>query len=131
MRLDTFRDLCLGQPFATESLPFGPTTLVFKVAGKVFALMGLDAVETSANLKCDPERAVDLRERYAGVVPGYHMNKRHWNTVRLASDVPDDEIREMIGHAYELVVAGLPRRDREALAQGRDPLARDEKGAAA
>ena len=131
MRLDTFRDVCLAQPFATESLPFGPTALVFKVAGKMFALLGLDAVETTANLKCDPEEAVDLRERYAGVAPGYHMNKQHWNTVTLASDVPDDEIRDMVGASYALVVASLPRRTREALAGGRDPLGRDEKTAGA
>jgi len=121
MRLDTFRDLCLVQPFATEGQPFGPTVLVFKVGGKMFALLSLDAVEATANLKCDPEQAVDLRERYAGVAPGYHMNKQHWNTVTLASDVPDAEIRAMVEASYALVVASLPRAAREALAAGREP----------
>ena len=121
MRLDTFRDLCLAQPFATESLPFGPAALVFKVAGKMFALLSLDDVDATANLKCDPEQAVEWRERYAGVAPGYHMNKRHWNTVELASDVADDDIRQMVADAYALVVAGLPRRHRDALAEGREP----------
>ena len=124
MRLDTFRDACLALPFVTESLPFGPTALVFKVGGKMFALLSLDDVEATAtgaavgkaNLKCDPEEAVELRERYAGVAPGYHMNKRHWNTVTLASDVPDAEIRAMVAASYALVVGGLPRAARAALA---------------
>lgn len=127
MRLDTFRDLCLAQPCATEGLPFGPTALVFKVGGKMFALLELDAIEATANLKCDPEQAVELRERYAGVGPGYHMNKTHWNTVTLASDVPDDEIGDMLRASYALVAAGLPRRMRSALASGRDPLGSDGK----
>ncbi len=121
VHLDTFRDLCLSHPFVTESLPFGPTALVSKVGGKMFALLSLDEVEATANLKCEPEEAVELRERYAGVAPGYHMNKRHWNTVTLASDVPDAEIRAMVAASYALVVAGLPRAAREALAAGRAP----------
>ena len=115
MHLDAFRDHALALPGATEDLPFGPETLVFRVGGKIFALLALDAPEPTVNLKCDPERAVDLRETYAGVRPGFHMNKRHWNTVDLRGDVPAAEIRAMAGHAYVLVRAGLPRAVRDAL----------------
>jgi predicted DNA-binding protein (MmcQ/YjbR family) len=115
MHLDTFRDVALALPGTTEDLPFGPGTLVFRVGGKIFALLALDAPEPTANLKCDPERAVELREQYAGVRPGYHMNKRHWNTVALRADVPGDVLRDLVGHAYALVRAGLPRAAREAI----------------
>lgn len=115
MHLDDLRQHCLAKPGATEDLPFGPDTLVFRVRGKMFALAGLDAVSPTVNLKCDPERALDLRERYADVQPGYHMNKRHWNTVGLRGSVPAGVVRELVDHSYALVVAGLPRRDRDAL----------------
>ena len=110
MHLDAFRDLCLRQPGATESFPFGPNGLTFKVAGKMFALLHLDAIPPTANLKCDPERAVELRETYADVAPGYHMNKTHWNTVGLRGDVPNEILRQLAEHSYALVVAGLPAR---------------------
>ena len=110
MHLDTFRDLCLGLPGATEDLPFGPDALVFKVAGKMFALTNLERTPPAATLKCDPERAVELRERYADVEPGYHMSKRHWNTVGLQGDVPADVVRQLVQDSYALVVAGLPAR---------------------
>ena len=115
MHLDTFRDYALTLPGATEDLPFGPGTLVFRVGGKIFALLALDAPEPSVNLKCEPERALDLREAYDGVRPGYHMNKRHWNTVDLRGDVPADMLREMTDHSYALVRAGLPKAVREAM----------------
>ena len=115
MHLDALRDLCLGLPGATEDQPFGPDTLVFKVQGKMFALTNLERLPPAVNLKCDPERAVELRERYAGVAPGYHMNKRHWNTVELRADVPGDLVRQLVGDSYALVVAGLPRRLRDEL----------------
>ena len=115
MHLDTFRDHALALPGATEDLPFGPGTLVFRVGGKIFALLALDAPEPSVNLKCDPERAVEAREQYDGVRPGYHMNKTHWNTVDLQSDVPAAAIRDFTDHAYALVRAGLPKAAREAL----------------
>ena len=115
VHLDTFRDHALDLPGVTEDLPFGPGALVFRVGGKIFALLALDAPEPTANLKCDPERAVDLRERYVGVRPGFHMNKRHWNTVDLRGDVPAAEIREMADHAYALVRAGLRPGVRDAL----------------
>ena len=109
MHLDDLRTHCLAKPGATEDLPFGPDTLVFKVAGKMFALAGLDALPPTANLKCDPERAAQLRETYADVGPGYHMNKRHWNTIGLRGDVPGRVILDLVDHSYALVVAGLPR----------------------
>lgn len=115
MHLDTFRDICLAKPGATEDLPFGPDTLVFKVKGKMFALTNIEWPEPAANLKCDPERAVELREQYEGVRPGYHMNKTHWNTVGLQADVPGELLHQLVDHSYELVVAGLPKRVRDEL----------------
>ena len=104
----------LALPGATEDLPFGPDTLVFRVGHKMFALLALDG--NTVNLKCDPEEAVGLRERYADVAPGYHMNKAHWNTVGLQGDVPAAEIRAMAATSYALVRASLPRAVRDALA---------------
>ncbi len=107
--LEQFREYCLTKPNATEGTPFGPDNLVFKVSGKMFALASLDEVPPRVNLKCDPERALDLRDLYEEVQPGYHMNKKHWNTVVLSGGVPDNEVRAMIDHSYELVAAGLPK----------------------
>ena len=115
MHLDAFRDHALSLPSATEDQPFGPDVLVFKVGGKMFALLSLDPAEARVTLKCDPERALALRERYAGVEPGYHTSKRHWNTVALQEDVPADVVRDMADHSYALVRAGLTRAAREAL----------------
>jgi len=118
--LDDLRTYCLSLPHTTEELPFGPDTLVFKVAGKVFAISGLDSIPPGVALKCDPERAVELRERYSAVTPAYHMNKQHWNGVAFTGEVPDDEIRELVDHSYALVVAGLPKKVREGLTWGGD-----------
>jgi predicted DNA-binding protein (MmcQ/YjbR family) len=104
-----FREYCLGKPNTTEGTPFGETVLVFKVAGKMFALMSLDEVPATANLKCDPDLALDLRDRYEQVRPGYHMNKKHWNTVEIDSGIPEAELRRMIDHSYDLVVQSLPK----------------------
>lgn len=114
MHIEAFRDLCLSLPGATENFPFGEQTLVFKVGGKIFALTNIDQFE-SINLKCDPERAVELREQFEEIRPGYHMNKKHWNTVVTDGDVPDTLLREMILESYELVKASLPAKVREAL----------------
>jgi predicted DNA-binding protein (MmcQ/YjbR family) len=111
-----FRKYCLKKPGTTEDSPFGPEHIVFKVGGKMFALLAFEEVPPTANLKCDPDRALELRDRYEEVQPGYHMNKKHWNTVVLTGSVPDAEIRQMIDHSYELVVNSLPRKTREALA---------------
>ncbi len=110
MTHERLRAVCLAQPGATEDQPFGPDTVVFRVGGKIFALLALDAFPPTINLKCDPERAAALREQYAAVRPGYHMNKQHWNTVVCDGSVPPGETDAMIGHAYALVRAALPRK---------------------
>lgn len=114
MTLEQLRAHCIKKPGFSEDFPFGPETLVFRVAGKIFALMDADAFE-SVNLKCDPERAVELRERYEGIIPGYHMNKQHWNTVTAKGDVPGKLLLELADHSYDLVRASLPKKVRDAL----------------
>ena len=109
MDLEQFREYCLTKPGATEDIPFGPDVLVFKVSGKMFALAALDEVPTTVNFKCDPDLALDLRDRYEQVTPGYHMNKKHWNTVEIEVGIPDVELRKMIDHSYELVIKTLPK----------------------
>lgn len=109
MNIETFRDYCISKRHVTEEFPFDQSTLVFKVAGKMFALCDVELFE-SANLKCNPEKAVQLREEYNGIKPGYHMNKVHWNTVQMNLDVPDKLILELIDHSYNLVFASLPKR---------------------
>jgi predicted DNA-binding protein (MmcQ/YjbR family) len=115
MDLAQFREYCLSKPRATEGTPFGPDVLEFKVRGKMFALAALEEVPTTVNLKCEPDLALDLRDRYEQVRPGYHMNKKHWNTVEIESGIPDAEVRKMIDHSYELVVKRLPRVKRQLL----------------
>src|SRR2546430_2234057 len=110
MDLAKFREYCLSKPKATEGTPFGPDTLVFKVGGKIFAIDSLDDVPARANFKCEPERALEMPERYEQVRPGYHMNKKHWNTVEIESAVPDAELKKMVDHSYELVAKKLSRR---------------------
>ena len=112
MDLAEFREYCLTKPGATEGTPFGPDVLVFKVSGKMFALAALDKLPTTVNLKCDPDLALDLRDRYEQVRPGYHMNKKHWNTVEISSVIPDIELGKMIDHSYDLVVKSLSKKAR-------------------
>jgi predicted DNA-binding protein (MmcQ/YjbR family) len=112
MDLEQFREYCLSKPDATEGTPFGPDVLVFKVGGKMFALAALDEVPARVNLKCEPDLALELRDRYEQVTPGYHMNKKHWNTVEIETGIPEAELRSMIDHSYELVVKGLPKASR-------------------
>ena len=115
MHIEEFRDYCLAKPGTTEDTPFGPDTLVFKVMGKMYALTGISTFEF-VNLKCDPEYAVELREKYDGSIrPGYHMNKKQWNSVYTDGGVPDDKIRHLINHSYELVVSKLPKKLKEEL----------------
>lgn len=109
MTLESLYTCCIAKPGAEETFPFDESTLVFKVGGKMFALVGLDAAEPMVNLKCDPERAVALRAEYEGILPGWHMSKTHWNSVKLDSDVPASLVRELVDHSYDLVVASLPR----------------------
>lgn len=109
MNIESFRSYCLEKKGVTEEFPFDANTLVFKVMGKMFALADVDLFE-SINLKCDPERSVELREQFTGVVPGFHMNKNHWNTVSMDGSVPDKLAIELIDHSYDLVASKLPRR---------------------
>ena len=113
MNVEEFRVYCLAKGGVTEEFPFDETTLVFKVAGKIFAITGLDDPEFKVNLKCDPDRSVLLREEYESIRPGWHMNKRHWNTVHVDGSFPDRLFIEMIDHSYDLVVQGLPRKLRD------------------
>lgn len=118
MTPDALRTLCLSFNAAVEDFPFRPEISVFKVLGKMFALSHLDARPLTVNLKCDPEDAVRLRTEYEGlIVPGWHMNKRHWNTVS-AGELPDRLVRELVEDSYDLVVAGLPRAERLRLDRG-------------
>lgn len=114
MNIEDFRDFCLSLPGATEELPFGPDTLVFKVGGKLFALTDLQTFG-SFNVKCDPEHAAELRERYDYVLPGFHMNKKHWNTVLIGTGATEAQLRQWITDSYQLIVAALPKAVREAL----------------
>ncbi len=118
---------CLSQPHVTEETPFGPEVLVYKVGGKMFALTVPDDFPATMNLKCEPLRALEFRDRFAAIQPGYHMNKRHWNTVTLDGSLPATLVSELIEHSYQLVVAGLPRKVREEL--GRDPFPTGPAGA--
>ena len=115
MDLETIRKYCLEKKSVTESFPFGETTLVFKVRGKIFLLIGLDNFPLQFNVKCDPEKAEELREEYSSVIPAFHMNKKHWNTVILNGQIPLKQIREMINDSYQLVVRSLPLTERKKL----------------
>ena len=106
---------CAAKPGAVEDYPFGDDVAVFKVAGRIFALVPLGGAPGSVSLKCDPDLAVGLRGRYAGVTPGYHLNKRHWNTVALDGSVPSEEVLDLIDHSYDLVVARLTKAQRDQL----------------
>lgn len=110
MNIETLRDYCLSKDGAEETLPFGPDTLVFKVAGKAFLLTGFDSDPLRFNVKCDPEKAVELREEFSCVLPGYHMNKKHWNTIVADGSVSAKQLKEWIDHSYDLVTASLPKK---------------------
>lgn len=109
MNIEEYREYCISKKGVTEEFPFDKSTLVFKVMGKMFALTSVDNFD-SVNLKCKPEAAIQLREQYNGVIPGYHMNKKHWNTVSVLGDVTDTLLKKWIDHSYELVVKGLTKR---------------------
>ena len=114
MDLEAFRKYCLSKKGVSEGFPFGEDTLVFKVMGKIFAITSFEQ-PLSVNLKCDPEKAVELRESYEDVQPGYHMNKKHWNTVNFEGEISVRELKEMTDHSYELVVNSLPKKLKEEL----------------
>lgn len=109
MNVEELRDYCLSLPNAEESFPFDDETLVMKIGGKMFAFIPLEKVETCINLKCDPELAIEMREKFRSVQPGFHMNKTHWNTVIISDEISENLIKEWIKHSYELVKAKLPR----------------------
>lgn len=109
MNIEEYRTYCIQKAGVTEGFPFDQKILVFKVMGKMFALVDVDGFE-SVNLKCDPERAIDLREKYMAIKPGYHMSKKHWNTVAFNEDVSDALLFELIDHSYELVANSLTKK---------------------
>lgn len=115
MNIEELRAYCLSKKGVEETFPFGPETQVMKVMGKAFLLCSLDTVEFRFNVKCDPEKAIELREQYPCVLPGYHMNKKHWNTIVVDGSVSEKLIREWIDHSYDLVVAGLSKKLRAEL----------------
>ena len=115
MNIEAIREYCYIKKGISEDFPFDEDTLVIRVMNKIFLLASLEKVPLQINLKCDPERAIEFRERYEAVQPGYHMNKLHWNTVIIDGSVLQKELKEMIDHSYELVVSGLKKSDREAL----------------
>lgn len=116
MNIEGYRNYCLRLKGVTEGFPFDEKTLVFKVMGKMFALTGIDEFK-SVNLKCEPELAIELRESYYAVKPGYHMNKKHWNTILVNEDVSDKKLLELTDLSYNLVVKGLTKKQREELEQ--------------
>ena len=113
MNIESFRLYCLSKVAVEESLPFGPDTLVFKVMGKVFALTALDKADFHVNLKCDPERSIELRELYPEIIPGYHMNKKHWNTVDFEGSLTASMLKELVDHSYECVLKGFSKKQKE------------------
>ena len=115
MRSEDLRDLCLSFPGSQETFPFGPENSVFKVAGKIFALSRLDGEPLRVSLKCEPALAAQLRQAHAAIAPGYHLNKRHWNTVTLDGSLPESMVHDLVEDSYDLVVSSLPKKRRRAL----------------
>ena len=114
MNAEEVRQYCLSKNQVAESFPFGASALVFKVAGKMFALLNLE-FPLSINLKCDPEKALELREHHPEITPGYHMNKKHWNTVAIEDFFDMELLKSMIDHSYNLVVEKLPSKEKKQL----------------
>jgi len=121
MNIEELRNYCISKAFAEETMPFGPDTLVYKVMGKAFLLTGLDEIKLSFNVKCDPELAINLRDEYACVKPGYHMNKKHWNTIEADGSVPDKLMYSWIDHSYDLVCSGLSKKNQQRLKNRKKP----------
>jgi predicted DNA-binding protein (MmcQ/YjbR family) len=117
MNIEEFYAYCLQKKGVSEHFPFDEQTLVFKIGTKIFALTDVTSFR-SINLKCNPEKAIELREEYAAVQPGYHMNKKHWNTILLFSDLDDQLLKELIDHSYNLVLNSLPKKTRDEIAMG-------------
>ena len=115
MNIEEFREYCIAQKGVCEELPFGPDTLVYKVMGKIFALTGLDSEIFTVNMKCNPDRAIELREEFDYIMPGYHMSKIHWNTVN-AELCPTKQLKELIDHSYDMVVKSFTKKQRDEFA---------------
>ena len=115
MHIEDFQQYCLSKKGVEETFPFDEVTLVFKVMGKMFALTSLKEEVFRVNLKCDPEKSMELRETYSAIIPGWHMNKKHWNTVYFEDGLEESLLIELIDHSYDLVVKGLKKKDREVL----------------
>lgn len=115
MNIEELRTFCLSFKGVTESFPFDDTTLVFKVEGKMFCLAGLENTPVQCNVKCDPNRAIELREEFSGVIPGYHMSKTQWNTLVFDGSFSDKQAEQWINDSYDLVVAGLPKKIKSML----------------
>jgi predicted DNA-binding protein (MmcQ/YjbR family) len=114
MNIEDLREYCLSKKGVTEDLPFGDDTLVFRVMDKIFVLANLEG-ELQINLKCDPSRAIELREEYPAIIPGYHMNKRHWNTIIMDGSLSRNLVFTFIDYSYDLIVEGLPKGKKEEL----------------
>ena len=114
MNIEEIREYCISKPTVTEGFPFNDTALVFKVAGKMFALLDISEESRGISLKCDPELAIELREQHPEVTPAYHFNKQHWNGVNLKGSISDAQLKEWIDHSYAIVVESLPRLKRES-----------------
>ncbi len=110
MDIEQLREYCLSKQQVVDDTPFGPETLVFKVGGKIFLLLGLDNEDLRFNVKCDPDKAIELREQFFCVLPGYHMNKKYWNTVIVDGSVSSRQLKEWIDHSYDQVVDSLPKK---------------------
>lgn len=117
MNIEELREYCISKKGVEETLPFGPETLVFKVIGKAFLLTGLDESPLHFNVKCDPEKAIELREHYSCVKPGFHMNKKHWNTVVVDGSVSNRILQQWITDSYDLVVNGLTKKEKQELSE--------------
>ncbi|HXC04151.1 MAG TPA: MmcQ/YjbR family DNA-binding protein [Bacteroidia bacterium] len=127
MNIEELREYCISKVFVEETFPFDQVTLVFKVMGKAFLLTSLGESPLRFNVKCDPELAMQLREEYSCVLPGYHMNKKHWNTIEADGSVPDKLLREWIDHSYEQVCLGLSKRVQEKLKKEQGKVAKKKK----
>jgi predicted DNA-binding protein (MmcQ/YjbR family) len=114
MNIEELRSYCLSKVAATEGFPFDDVTLVFKVKNKIFSIISLDS-DLGISLKCDPERAIELREKYPAIIPGYHLNKKHWNSIKLDDTVSPKLLQEIIDHSYELIVKSLTKKLKEEL----------------
>lgn len=115
MNVEEFRDYCLAKKHVTESFPFDKETLVFKVADKMFALIGLEQKPSRVNLKCNPEKSIELREQYPEIYAGYHMSKKHWNTLIIEGNLTNKLIKELVDHSYNLVVQGMAKKKQKEL----------------